>query len=66
MNEQTKIELLKIAAELTTTTINKSGTQYPGYDPKNQSPNVVTLFGQCVAAVHEQYQQLTAGIQADQ
>ncbi|MGZ8171850.1 MULTISPECIES: hypothetical protein [Methylobacter] len=66
MNEQTKIELLKIAAELTVATINKTGTQFTGYTPKEQHPNVVTLFGECVKAAHDQYQQLTKGIETGQ
>ena len=60
MNEQTKIELLKIATELSITLINKHPS-YPGAN-KSDSYTPFNIFNDCVKAVHEQYQALTEDI----
>ncbi len=56
MNEQTKIELLKIAAELSVPLINK----HPNFSGANTAHNynALQLFSDCVKTVHEQYQAL--------
>ena len=63
MNEQTKIELLKISIELITFNANKFPLILIDPDTgKIFNKPAITLFNDCVKAVHEQYQQLVEDV----
>lgn len=63
MNEQTAVELLKIATELMTISASKFPEPATNKILENRS---MTLFNKCVQEVHDQYQQLTKGIETGQ
>jgi len=61
MNEQTKIELLKIATDLAVSAIAK----YPSVAAPNpiagKAKTYIDIFNDCMTAVNDQYQALNKG-----
>lgn len=58
MREETAIELLRLASELTITTVETEGVVSPSLQPEGETDDIARVFADCASSVLRAYREM--------